>query len=349
MGSSLWVSCKRLKIAKMDTKQSLSASAGAPALRIGLLLYAECMPAGLFAFADIIHAANRRARMPLFEVHFVAEQSGVIECAHGQSLLAHESIRSAKVDAILLPGFWAESAEQVGNTLARNRNLVTVLSGLHKRVMLWSYCTGVCLLAATGRLNGQKATVTWWMAESMRQRYPNILWQSERTSICNARTATASGVNGYLPIAQALIEKYLSVEAYRDLTKLMVLPRPERIHHVFQAMNLIEQPDRLLRKLYLVTEQMAATEVTVCRLAKELNMSERTLARKVSAATGLSIASYVRRIKLNQVSERLIQTAQAASTISAELGFSSDSSMRRMFKELTALTPAEYRQAFGRN
>jgi AraC-like DNA-binding protein len=69
----------------------------------------------------------------------------------------------------------------------------------------------------------------------------------------------------------------------------------------------------------------------------------------VAAGTGLPVAGFLRRIKLNQVSERLIQTSASASTISAALGFSSDSSMRRMFKELTGLTPAEYRQAFGRS
>lgn len=114
-------------------------------------------------------------------------------------------------------------------------------------------------------------------------------------------------------------------------------------------MNLIEQPDRLLRKLYAITEQIPAAEVTVRRLAQELNTTERTLARKVSAATGLPVASYLRRIKLNQASERLIHTSAPANAISVELGFSSDSSMRRMFKDLTALTPAEYRQAFGRS
>lgn len=204
-------------------------------------------------------------------------------------------------------------------------------------------------MAATGRLNGQKATVTWWLADMMRQRHPKTIWQTERTSVCNLHTATASGVNGYLPIAQALIEERLSAEAYRDLTKLMVLPRPERTHHAFQSMNLIEQPDQLLRKLYAITEQIPAAEVTVRRLAAELNTTERTLARKVNAATGLPVASYLRRIKLNQASERLIHTSASANTISTELGFSSDSSMRRMFKDLTALTPTEYRQAFGRS
>jgi transcriptional regulator GlxA family with amidase domain len=316
--------------------------------RIGLLLYPRCMPAGLFAFADLLHGANRRAAQRLFEPVFVAVQAGVVECAHGQSLHAAASLRDAGVDALLIPGFWAESPRQVSTTLADNVNLIAALGALPKSVSVWSYCTGVCLAAATGRLNGQKATATWWLADLLREGFPKAAWQTESTSVFNARNATASGVNGYLPIAQAFIEKRLSKEAYGDLTKLMVLPRPEHTHHAFRTMNLIEQPTLILRQLHLSAEQIPASEATVARLARELNVTERTLARKVVAATGLPVASYVRRIKLNQVSERLINTSQPASSISAELGFASDSGMRRMFKELTALTPAQYRQAFGR-
>ncbi|MGT2428341.1 helix-turn-helix domain-containing protein [Cupriavidus basilensis] len=60
------------------------------------------------------------------------------------------------------------------------------------------------------------------------------------------------------------------------------------------------------------------------------------------------MAAYARCIKLNQVSDRLIHTTSPVSVLSAELGFSSDSNMRRMFKELTSLTPLEYRQRFAR-
>jgi transcriptional regulator GlxA family with amidase domain len=167
--------------------------------------------------------------------------------------------------------------------------------------------------------------------------------------VYNARTATASGVNGHLPIAQAFIEKRLSKDAYSDLTKLLVLPRPERTHHAFRTMNLIEQPSAVLRALHARAEQLPAGEATVARLAEELNMTERTLARKVMAASGVAVGAWIRRIKLNQVSERLIHTSVPASTISAELGFSSDSGMRRMFKEVTGMTPVQYRAAFGRS
>ncbi|CAN7164247.1 GlxA family transcriptional regulator [Massilia sp. LjRoot122] len=317
-------------------------------LRVGLLLYPGCMPAGLLAFADLLHAANRRAGRQLFETLYVAASGDVVECAHGLRLPAQARLDAAQLDALLVPGFWSESAHQVEAALADNAGLAALIGRLGKDVMVWSYCTGVCLAAAARRLDRQAATITWWLADAARERFPRVDWQVERTCVFNENSATASGVNGYLPIAQALIEQRLSIDAYRDLTRLMVLPRPERTHQAFQTVNLIGQPGRLMQRLHDTVERLPAFEVTLARLAQELGTTERTLSRKVGAATGTPAASWVRRIKLNQVSERLIHTSAPASSISADLGFSSDAGMRRMFKEVTGMTTAQYRQAFGR-
>jgi len=316
-------------------------------LRIGLLLFPDCMPAGLLSFSDLMHATNRRTGRMIFETCFVGLQAGPVECSHGVTLNATDTVDSSELDAILVPGFWAESAHHVEKALATYANLVKRLSVHSSRRHLWSYCTGVCLLAASGQLNDQPATVTWWLAEAMVKRYNKVHWQSEHNCVFNERTATASGVNGYLPIAQALIERNVSPEIFRDLIKLMVLPRPAQPHSVFNATSLIEQPGKLLRKLHVLLEQMPAEQITVKALAGTLGMSERTLARKVRNETGLAIGAYARRVKLSQVGERITLTSVPISTISLELGFSSDSNMRRMFKELTGLTPAEYRQKFG--
>jgi len=307
------------------------------------------MPAGLFAFADLVHAANRRAGRMLFETDYVALQPGAIDCAHGMVLQATNSLQAAALDALLVPGFWAESAREVERTETDLAELVTALRTVAKGCQLWSYCTGVCLLASSGRLDGLHATVTWWLAELAVHRHGKVRWQSEQNCIVNERTATASGVNGYLPIAQALIERHVSPAVFHDLIRLMVLPRPLHAHSAFQSMSLIEQPSPLLRQLHAMVERLPAEQITMQQLAGKLGMSERTLARKVHSETGFTGAAYARRIKLNQVSERLILTSLPVSTISAELGFSSDSNMRRMFRELTLLTPAEYRQKFGRN
>jgi transcriptional regulator GlxA family with amidase domain len=335
-----------------DNNEPFPAMDTSSSTRIGLLLYPGCMPAGLLAFADLLQAANRRAGRRLFETPYVAHDGdtadGPVACAHGLRLAAQASLQAGGFDALLVPGVWGESADAVDAALAGHTALVDAIARLERRTAVWSYCTGVWLAAAARRLERQPATITWWLADAARARFPRVDWQVERTCVVNPGSATASGVNGYLPIAQACIEERLSVEAYRDLTRLMVLPRPGRSHQAFSGVHLVKQPGRLLQRLHDAVERLPATEATLARLARELGTSERTLARKVAAATATPAASWVRRIKLNQVSERLIHTSAPASSISADLGFSSDAGMRRMFKEATGMTTAQYRLAFGR-
>ena len=104
---------------------------------------------------------------------------------------------------------------------------------------------------------------------------------------------------------------------------------------------------QLLRKLDALLEQMPAAQITVKTLAGTLGMSERTLACKVRDETGFAVGTYAMRLKLSQVGERVSLTSVLVSTISIELGFSSDSNMRCMLKELIGLTPTKYRQKFG--
>ncbi len=319
-----------------------------PPLRIGLLFYPHCLPAGLLAFADLLHAANRRAGRALFAPRWVAMQPAEVVCGQGLSLRVTDAFEETALDAVLVPGFWAESSTQIEAAIGANAALIRALAAFGRGKQLWGYCTGVCLLAASGRLNGQSATVTWWAAQALERRYGKVGWQVERSCIVNARTATAAGVSGYLPIAQALIERHVSAEALHDLIKLMVLPRPVQTHDAFRAMSLIEQASPMLRRLHDQVARLPAEAATVTRLAEALGMSTRTLARKVSSETGATIADYARRVKLNQVSERLVLTSAPVNTISADLGFSSDSNMRRMFKILTSMTPAEYRRKFSR-
>jgi len=71
--------------------------------RIGLLLYPGCMPAGLFAFADLLHAANRRAGRQLFETVYVAVDGDSVDCAHGLRLPAQSRLEAERFDALLVP------------------------------------------------------------------------------------------------------------------------------------------------------------------------------------------------------------------------------------------------------
>lgn len=310
---------------------------------IGLLLYPGCMPAGLFAAADLFHAANLRAGRPLFRLQWVALQPGEVPCAHGTRLHAEVGLADAGCKALLLPGFWAQQAGQLPTGLADNRELLRALRGLGRRVALWSYCTGVAFAAEVGRLDGQPATAAWWMAPWLAERYPKVDWQWQHACVVQPQQATAAGVHGYLPIVSAQVERWLSAEGWRDVARLMVLPRPRPAAPVFEGLAMTPEAPAWLRRLRAAVERLPANEATLDRLAHELGLSARTLARHVQAATGGPVGALVRRIKLHQAAERLLHADQSVGQVSAALGFSDESSFRRSFKAVTGVTPTAYR------
>ncbi|GHD56468.1 GlxA family transcriptional regulator [Jeongeupia chitinilytica] len=315
-------------------------------MRIGLLLYPGCMPAGLMAFADLMHGASLLGGQ--LTTRFVGLDAGPVHCAHGLVLDAGQRLANTDVDALLLPGFWATSLEQIDHTMTQHQALIDAVAALPARVQLWSYCDGVAFVAATGRLNGSSATGTWWMMPWFEQRFPKVDWQLDLPLVNSDAHITASGVHGYLAIAEHVVAHRLGVDHYATLARLMVLPQPERRHPAFTRIDLLSQRDALLQKLHHWVRRLPASGLSVAALADRLAVSERTLARKVAAATGDTAANYIRTVKLHQLAERLAASQKPASSISDDLGFSSDAVMRRMFRQLTGLTPNAYRQLYGR-
>jgi len=314
--------------------------------RIGLLLYPGCMPAGLLAAADLLQTANLRAREHLFAVEWVALRRGTVTCAHGLPMAAERELATSDCDALLVPGFWAESAEQVRVAMRENRPVAESLRALPKRVSVWSYCTGVALLAESGRLKGQSATATWWMAPWLEKNHPGVDWQWQQASVINARSATASGMHGYFAIVCERIERSVSAPAWRDIARLAVLPKPPPAASVFESLGLLDGADPLLRQLRSAVEGLPASQTTIDRLAAALATSPRTLARKVQLATGRPAGTHVRLLKLSQAAERLVHTRQSVGQICFALGFADEASFRRMFKQVTGRSPADYRLAY---
>lgn len=316
--------------------------------RIALLLYPGCMPAGLFAFADLLHAANRQSGRTLFSTCFASLGSEPVSGPHGARIQPDERLGTVRSDAVLVPGLWAESTNDVEQAVTHLADLRRELARRSASIQMWSYCTGVALVAATGCLDGRDATATWWLADALRLRHRRVRWRFEHDCVVGERVMTASGASGHLPIAQTLIERELGTGAFLELTRLLVLPRPAPGHSAFDATRLIEQPSSCLRALHRLVERLPAERLTSHHLATQLGMSARTLARKVAAETGSTLAAHVRRIKLNQVAQRLVLTSEPAAAISAALGFSSESNMQRAFKAVTGMTPGAYRRRHGR-
>jgi transcriptional regulator GlxA family with amidase domain len=314
---------------------------------LGLLLFEGCMPAGLFAVADLVAAANLRAGRELLRLRWLSLDGRPVAGAHGLVLPAEAALAEQPCDALLLPGLWVISVPGLRAALQAQAPLVQALRGLAARCELWSYCAGVPLLAASGRLNGQPATATWWMAGPLQALFPKVQWRFDAPLVSAARCVTAAGASGYLPLMLAQLARRMEPAALREVQEVLMLPQPRVRHAAFASVELMALREPWLRELLLKAQQTPATALTLDAAAAALARSPRTLCRHVQAATGLPAARWLRLVKLRQAGEQLMRGGQPVKTIAEQLGFSSEGALHRMFKQATGMTPQAYRRAYA--
>jgi len=325
-------------------------------VKIGLVVYSGCMASGLFSFAELLEVANRVSGKQVFETYWVGEQDMVRTPSKPSSppiqalqITPQYQITDLDLDALLLPGMWINSVKGLKETLASNHALIETLRALDKGIEVYSYCSSVSFLAHTKRLNKREATSTWWLANYLQQEFSDVDWKFNKTLITDKNYATASGVNGYLPIAMHLIESHYGEKVLRNVTKIMLLPRPETVQYPFQKVDILALDDPLMRKIHYWVEEASAAELTLASLSSAMHITERTLSRKIKLATNETGMNFIRLVKLNQASEHLILSNKSISEISNNLGYIDDRVFRRSFKRVTGYTPMDYRETFKRN
>ena len=318
-----------------------------PCLRLGLLLYPQCMPAGLFAVADLVAAASLRAGRALFDIRWLSLDGRPVACAHGQTLSPQASLVAAEVDAVLVPGLWTSAEADLLTFLQTQSELITVLQRLPAGTALWSYCTGVALLAASGRLSEQPATATWWLAPLLERLFPRVEWHFDEPLVLGEQVCTAAGASGHLPLLLQQLAWRMDEGALRELQELLMLPQPRQRHAAFRSVELLTLQDPWLRRLLLWAQRTPAMTLNLKSAAAQMNSSPRSLCRHVRLSTGVAAGEWLRLIKLRQAAERLARGTEPMKTLCAALGFSGEPALHRMFKRATGLTPAAYRRAFG--
>jgi transcriptional regulator GlxA family with amidase domain len=316
-------------------------------LHLGLVLFPGCMPAGLFAVADMARAANLRTGRERFRITWVGSSLEQMLTGQGLSLQPQATIASASCDALLIPGLWASSTSELDAALHEQSELIAALRALPQSSTLWSYCAGVPLLAAAGRLDGKAATATWWLQSMLEDKFPKVIWRFDDSLVSDKNIVTAAGPNGYLQLMlQQLAERLADQELY-DVRDILMLPRPRVLHEAFRAVDVMVLREPQLRQLLVLAQRTAASELTLQRAAEYMNVSIRTLCRQIPAATGLAAADWLTRIKLRQVGDALSRTNLSIKFISDMLGYSSEASLHRTFRRTTGYTLTGFRQAYS--
>ncbi len=211
-----------------------------------------------------------------------------------------------------------------------------------------SVCTGAFLLAAAGLLDGRRAVTHWSVCDDLARRFPAVHVEPDPIFIHDGPVWTSAGVTAGIDLALALVEEDLGRAVALAVARYLVvfLKRPGGQAQFSAALSLQAADDRFAALHDWINEHLAG-DLSLGALARQAGMSERSFIRQYTAATGITPARAVERLRVEAVRQLLSETRLPAKRIAERCGFRSEETMRRSFFRLLAATPQNYRDRFS--
>ena len=211
-----------------------------------------------------------------------------------------------------------------------------------------SVCTGAFLLAAAGLLDDRRAATHWEHCDALSRRYPRIRVEADPIFVQDGQVWSSAGVTAGIDLSLALVEQDLGRDLALAVARHLVvfLKRPGGQAQFSAALSL-QSSDARFAALHDWIGGHLEHDLSVARLAARVGMSERSFLRRYAAATGVTPARSIERLRIEAARQMLGETRLPIKRIAARCGFGSEETMRRAFQRAQGIAPNEFRQRFS--
>ncbi|MEA2789755.1 MAG: hypothetical protein QOG73_2161 [Acetobacteraceae bacterium] len=210
-----------------------------------------------------------------------------------------------------------------------------------------SVCTGAFILAATGLLDGRRATTHWSRCSDLAAAYPLVRVEQDPIYINDGNIWTSAGVTAGIDMALALMEADLGrCFATAVARHLVVFAKRPGGQAQFSAGLALAGSDAKFDRLHDWMRQNLRANLAVPALAEQAGMSERSFLRHYRQVVGVTPARAVERVRVEAARQALGETDLTVKRIARDCGFGSEETMRRSFMRVLAVPPHAYRERF---
>jgi len=283
------------------------------------------------------------SRELVYHVEIVAPRAGAFRSSSGLRLVAERAYRSVRsADTLLVAGGVGHAAAKADGKLLK---WLCAMSG--KVARLGSICNGALILAASGLLQGRRATTHWAFLRELQTSLGGGVCD-DAIYIRDGNFYTSAGVTAGMDMALAMLEEDwgtpVALAVARELVLFLKRPGGQSQFSDHLAAQFSEVS--ALRDLQLWMLSHLEQELSVARLAERASMSQRNFARHFASSVGVTPGHYVRQIRLNAARRKLEQTPLRVTQIARRCGFGTEESLRRSFVAALGVSPAAYRARF---
>ncbi len=298
-------------------------------------------------FTQVNQFMKMRGEQPMFNVQFVGLQKETPLCGGLVTINADLLLKDVlKTDLIVIPAVDGD----ITTALQNNADFVPWITKQYKKgAEVASLCMGAFILAATGLLNGKKCATHWLAANEFRRMYPEVNLIQERVVTDEAGIYSSGGAYSYLNLILYLIEKYAGREMAIMNAKVFAIEFERESQSpfiIFQGQK--EHDDTDIRKAQEYIEKNFEDKFSVDKLASLFAIGRRNFERRFKKATSNTIVEYIQRVKIEAAKKRLETSRSNINEVMYEVGYSDTKAFRTIFKKVTGLSPAEYRNKYGK-
>lgn len=279
---------------------------------------------------------------PLYRFSVAQAEAGPLRTAGGLRVQADGGLRLLRDAALIVIPGWRNHLEPPPAAL------VSALRKAHERgTRLMSICTGAFVLAATGLLDGKRATTHWLFADAFGRMFPQVVLDPNVLYVDEQSVLTSAGSAAGIDVCLHVVRQDYGAEMANRIARIMV-SSPHRAGG--QAQYMMEpvpsRESRGLAPLMNWASQRLADPITVPQLAKRAAMSERTLLRQFHVQTGMTPKAWLLQERVRYAQRLLESTELPLEQISARCGFASEETFRATFRRIAQIAPSVYRRGF---
>ena len=299
-------------------------------------------PLEAFTSARIESPSGRHE--PCYKVTIAALGAKSFRSESGLRMTASCSLSSLRqVDTLIIPGgrsmrdpaINAKLADWISRSVREIRRVATV-------------CTGAYGLAATGLLDGRRATTHWMFCRDLAARYPKIKVDANALYIRQGKFYTSAGVTAGIDLSLALIEEDFGPQVALAVARELVvyLKRPGGQEQYSEPLKFQAQSSSRFAELAPWMMAHLGRDLSVERLAEQVCLCPRQFSRRFKYEFKSSPAAFVQRLRLDEARKRLSAAESSVEAVARSVGFQDPDSFRRAFVKRFGVAPSTFRGRF---
>lgn len=315
-----------------------------------LVVLDGCYGTGVAVSLDILRAACAmapRTGVPVPRWRVCSPNGGLIRLQSGLLVeTARLPARRGDDDSTwIVPGLGLNTEAEVQACLGRD-DVQQAIRALRRHVRaggkVAAGCSSVFLLEFAGLLQDRRVTTTWWLAPLLQRMNPQCRVDAERMVCADGQIVSAGAAFAQTDLMLHVLRETCGATLVDALSRFLLADSREAQSR-YVIPEVLANGDELVAHIVARIEKGLPRMPTVAELARDLGVSERTLARRVRRATGRSPLALLQSVRLRKARRLLEQSRMSVEDIAYAVGYGDSTALRRLMRRNAGVSPRQYR------